>query len=165
MITINLISEFNWPNDITNLKVLDLACGSGRNGLFLAKLGANVTFIDRQPCTFINQLQQYPQCQYQQQDLEVSPIPSLGIDHYDVVLVVNYLHRALFHSIKASLKPRGLIFYETFTHKQAQVGRPSNPNFLLKDGELLDIFDEWDILKHNETQLDGAFKAQIIAQK
>jgi hypothetical protein len=54
------------------------------------------------------------------------------------IIVANYLHRPLFPHIFDSLAPRGLLIYETFAQGQERFGKPSNPDFLLAPGELLD---------------------------
>ncbi|QYK13702.1 methyltransferase domain-containing protein [Shewanella rhizosphaerae] len=146
-------------------QVLDLACGSGRNGLWLAAHGAQVTFIDRD----LGRLAPVPRhCQALALDLE-SGEPQLAESRYDIVLVFNYLHRPLFELIKASIKPGGLIIYETFIEKQAEVGRPKNPNFLLAEGELSQRFCGWETLHAFEGNVGceetPCFKAQYIGRK
>ncbi|QYJ89290.1 class I SAM-dependent methyltransferase [Shewanella halotolerans] len=148
-----------------HLQVLDLACGSGRNGLWLAAHGAQVTFIDRD----LGRLAAVPKhCQALALDLE-SGTPQLPESRYDIVLVFNYLHRQLFELIKASIKPGGLIIYETFIEKQAEVGRPKNPNFLLTEGELSQRFCGWETLHAFEGNVGceetPCFKAQYIGRK
>ena len=54
------------------------------------------------------------------------------------VVVANYLHRALFPLLIDALSPGGVLIYETFALGNARFGRPSNPEFLLKPGELLE---------------------------
>ena len=57
---------------------------------------------------------------------------------FDAVVVTNYLHRPLFPQLLDSLAPGGLLLYETFAAGNERFGRPSNPDFLLQPGELLE---------------------------
>ncbi len=56
------------------------------------------------------------------------------------IVVANYLHRPLFPHLVASLEEGGILIYETFMLGNEKYGRPSNPDFLLRPGELLDAF-------------------------
>ena len=69
-------------------------------------------------------------------DLEAAPWPLPG-RRFDAVVVTNYLWRALLPAIVASVAEDGLLLYETFALGQEKLGRPSNPEFLLRPGELL----------------------------
>jgi hypothetical protein len=53
--------------------------------------------------------------------------------------VVNYLHRPLFPHLLAALSPGGVLIYETFAAGNERFGRPANPDFLLRPGELLEV--------------------------
>ena len=55
------------------------------------------------------------------------------------VVVANYLHRPLFPRLLDALAPSGVLIYETFAAGNERFGRPSNPDFLLREGELLDV--------------------------
>ena len=71
-------------------------------------------------------------------DLENGPWPYAGW-HFDAVIVTNYLHRALFSPLLAALADGGVLIYETFAAGNERYGRPGNPDFLLKPGELLEL--------------------------
>ncbi|MCL1040299.1 class I SAM-dependent methyltransferase [Shewanella marisflavi] len=149
----------------THPQVLDLACGSGRNGLWLAAQGAHVSFVDRD----VSRLPKLPpHCQAKTKDLETGEA-QLPKAQYDIVLVFNYLHRPLFETIKESIKPGGLIIYETFITQQAEVGRPKNPDFLLHEAELVKCFSNWETLHTFEGNVGceetPCFKAQYIGRK
>ena len=53
-------------------------------------------------------------------------------------MVTNYLHRPLMPALVDALKPGGVLIYETFALGNEALGKPSNPDFLLRPGELLD---------------------------
>lgn len=74
----------------------------------------------------------------QQSDLEHGPWPLAGLQ-FDGVIVTNYLHRPLFPRILDALSPTGLLVYETFAAGNERFGKPTNPDFLLRPGELLDV--------------------------
>jgi SAM-dependent methyltransferase len=77
-----------------------------------------------------------------QADLEHADWPLLteGVtQQFDAVVVTNYLWRALFPRILQSLKPGGVLIYETFAAGNASVGKPSRADFLLQSGELLTL--------------------------
>jgi hypothetical protein len=82
-------------------------------------------------------------CDVRAIDLEASTAEnapaSLG-GGFDGIVVTNYLHRPLFAPIAAALAPSGVLIYETFAAGNERFGRPRNPDFLLRPGELLEAF-------------------------
>jgi hypothetical protein len=88
-------------------------------------------------------------------------------DDYGAILVFRYLHRPLMPCIKKALKKDGIIIYETFTVDQAQLGKPKNPDFLLRHGELLKWFEGWEVIYQFEGILQNPERAiaQIVCRK
>jgi len=118
-------------------RVLDLACGGGRHARYLAARGCLVEAVDRDAEALLG-LSGAPGIVVRHADLESGPWPYAGAS-FDAVLVTNYLYRPLLPLIAASLAPRGLLLYETFAQGNGSYGRPSNPDFLLAPGELLEV--------------------------
>lgn len=113
--------------------VLDLACGSGRHALALGELGHRVVAVDRDPSA----LARFAAHEKHHVDLEAGGWP-FGPRRFDGIVVTNYLHRPLLALLSAALAPDGVLIYETFAQGNGEFGRPSNPDFLLAPGELLD---------------------------
>lgn len=118
-------------------RVLDLACGGGRHAVLLAGLGYEVVAVDRD-LSLASGVRDTPGITWQQADLEQGDWPFSGTG-FSAVVVTNYLHRPLFDSIVAALRPGGMLIYETFSLGQAKYGRPRNPAHLLLPGELLEL--------------------------
>lgn len=116
--------------------VLDLACGSGRHVRWLVERGFRVTGVDRDAAA-VAPLEAIAEIIVA--DIESGPWPLEG-RRFDAVVVTNYLWRALLAPIAASLAPGGVLLYETFAVGQETIGRPANPDFLLRPGELLAVF-------------------------
>lgn len=111
--------------------VLDLACGGGRHARFLLARGHRLTLLDRELAGVADLADA---AELIAADLEDgSPFPLAG-RHFDAVVVTNYLWRPLLPAIVAA---GDLLIYETFAAGNARFGRPSNPDFLLRPGELL----------------------------
>jgi SAM-dependent methyltransferase len=122
-----------WAALVTRGPVLDLASGSGRHARLFSTQGFEVTAVDRDPQTI-------PGIRFVKADLEDgSPWP-FGGQRFGGIVVTNYLHRPLFPSIAAALDEGGALIYETFMLGNERYGRPSNPDFLLRPGELLAAF-------------------------
>lgn len=115
-------------------RVLDVACGAGRHAQYLAARGCAVVAVDRDAAA-LEGLAGTAGIAPLQADLERDPWP-FEAAAFDAVVVTNYLHRPLFPHLLAALKPSGVLIYETFMAGNAQFGRPSNPDFLLRPGEL-----------------------------
>ncbi len=130
--------------------VLDLACGSGRNGLLLLAHNIPVTFADNNRAC-LEEIDR--QCagnglaKTWLVDLETEEEQALAGKTFDGILVFNYLHRPLFTALREAVRPGGLIAYETFTRAQSKFGRPKNPDYLLREGELAQAFAGWEILQ------------------
>ena len=119
--------------------VLDVACGHGRHMRWFASRGHPVTGLDRSPeaIAAVASLGTAVLA-----DIENGPWPLLQEGQarsFDAVVVTNYLWRALFPTLLASLAPDGVLIYETFTAGNETVGKPSRPDFLLQPGELLRV--------------------------
>ena len=118
--------------------VLDLACGKGRHvRLFLGR-GHPVTAVDVD-VSGLAELEGWPGLEIVQADLEDGAPWPLGGRRFGAVVVTNYLWRPLLPMILEAVGPRGVLLYETFAQGNEALGRPSNPDFLLRPGELLDL--------------------------
>lgn len=115
--------------------VLDVAAGSGRHARLLARLGFEVEAADRDIALFADPP---PGVTLTQADLESGPWP-YAARRFDAIIVTNYLHRPLLPRLVDSLEPGGLLVYETFARGNERFGKPSNPDFLLAPGELLEV--------------------------
>ena len=118
--------------------VLDVACGSGRHLRWLAGLGHRVTGIDRDTAALAlsSDLAAAGRAELIAADIEGGPWPCPG-RRFDAVVVVNYLWRPLWPTLRDSLAPGGVLVCETFADGNQTVGKPSRPDFLLQPGELL----------------------------
>jgi SAM-dependent methyltransferase len=119
--------------------VLDVACGSGRHLKWFLDRGCVVTGVNRD---IASASQNAPGANLIEADIEQGPWPLTSdgkARQFDAVIVTNYLWRALMPTLLASLAPGGALIYETFTAGNETVGRPARPDFLLREGELLDL--------------------------
>jgi SAM-dependent methyltransferase len=129
-------------------RVLDLAAGSGRHSLHLAKLGFSVLAVDRDAVALevIAQSQPGLAIDIEQLDLEGPTWPLADRSGlFDAVVVTNYLYRPYLELLPDLLAEGGVLIYETFAHGNAAFGKPSNPDYLLQTGELLDFAARHDL--------------------
>ena len=167
-----LLDHLDLLNDLDrSLPVLDLACGTGQNGLMLARLGIPIVFADRSAAA----LEVVKQCLVEdalpgriwQIDLEQPNTNPLAGQNFSAIIGFRYLHRPLFPAIKEAVIPGGLVVYETFTIENRHFGRPSNPDFLLQPGELRTIFQDWQTIFYFEGVLHDPDRAvaKIVSRK
>ena len=144
--------------------VLDVAAGGGRHARFLAEHGFRVHAIDRDVSGLARQLGPVGRVTVDAIDLETGT-PDLGHERYDAVIVFNYLHRPLMPALVAAVRPGGVLIYETFTAGQAVRGRPRNPHFLLREGELPTLVAPLRVIRAREGDYDGKLIASIVAER
>jgi SAM-dependent methyltransferase len=118
--------------------VLDLACGRGRHSLLLHAAGYRVEAVDRDADALAGISVRAPGISARAADLESGPWPFSG-RCFDGIVVTNYLFRPLFPQLLDALAEDGVLIYETFMAGNERFGKPSNPEFLLRPGELLDV--------------------------
>lgn len=118
-------------------RVLDLACGGGRHSRLFLERGHPVVALDRD-VSGLADLASRPDIEVVLADLEAGdPFPLAG-ERFTGVVVTNYLYRPLMPAIVAAVAAGGLLLYETFARGNERFGKPSNPDFLLTPGELLE---------------------------
>jgi len=146
-----LLTQYSYlfSDDLKDYPVLDLACGDGHNGIFLASKGFSVVLADRSEEALsqarLNAQAAWVTVEFRQVNLEQEGVNPLEGFFFSAVLVFRYLHRPLIPFIRKSLKQGGILMYETFTTQQVQFGKPKNPDHLLKPGELLSWFHDWEV--------------------
>lgn len=120
----------------TGGRALDVACGGGRHARYLAARGCLVEAVDRDAEALLG-LAGATGITVRHADLEAGAWPYED-GSFDCVVATNYLHRPLLPLLAAALAPGGVLIYETFAQGNESYGRPSNPDFLLAPGELLE---------------------------
>ena len=149
-------------------RVLDVAMGTGRNAVYLAKKGFEVEGVDISHEAVRSALD-YAREAGVTLRARVADLESdyhIEKSAYDIIICFNYLQRSLITQIKGGLSVGGIVVYETFTVDQAQFGKPTNPNYLLKYNELLELFRDFHCLYYREGIFEGRKAlASIIAKK
>ncbi|MEA2156902.1 MAG: tellurite methyltransferase [Solirubrobacteraceae bacterium] len=152
-------------------RALDVACGDGRNALYLAGLGFEVDAVDVSDVT-IDALR----AAAAKRGLTVHPrVVDLERESparaaYDVVVCFNYLQRDLFAALEQALRPGGRLLFETFARAHIdELGRTMNPAFVLADNELLHAFGGLRVRHYREgiAERGGAPRgvASLLAQR
>lgn len=134
--------------------MLDVACGSGRHMRWLATHGFVVTGIDRDAAALAT-LSTHGRVMVA--DIEAAAWPLAG-EQFAAVVVTNYLWRPLWPNLRSSLAPGGVLIYETFALGNEAFGKPSNPDFLLRPGELLDACSGLRIVAYEDGVLDAPLR-------
>lgn len=145
---------------------IDLACGSGRNAVYLALEGWDVLAIDRLPDALerVQDLAARSGVTVRTQRMDLEFPGALDDLRADLVVVVRYLERTLYGPLQRVLRPGGLLVYETFTRDQADAGHPRNPRFLLQPDELRTAFPDLEEVSYREGFFDGAHLARLVAR-
>jgi 2-polyprenyl-3-methyl-5-hydroxy-6-metoxy-1,4-benzoquinol methylase len=152
-------------------RALDVACGRGANALFLARHGLETVAWDISAVA-IEALtgrarRANLQIQAEQRDVVEKPPPASS---FDVIVVSRFLERDLIPALIAALRPRGLIFYQTFLREAATADGPRNPEYRLDVNELLGLFAPLRVLAYHEEGLVGDLarghrnEAMLVAQ-
>lgn len=132
-------------------RALELACGTGENALFLASKGFLVDAIDIS-CYAI----EIAKREAKARNLEVNFLCADLDDYqllentYDLVINFYYLNRDMCPKIVKALKLGGILIFETYNQKHTLVKKDFNPKYLLKDGELLELFKELEVIYYKE---------------
>ncbi len=118
--------------------VLDLACGQGRHTRLFLERGHPVTAVDID-VSGLASLRGEPDLEVVPADLEDGSAWPLPGRRFGAVVVANYLWRSLFPDIVEAVADDGVLLYETFAAGNEAYGRPGNPDFLLRPGELIEV--------------------------
>lgn len=121
-------------NKVSKGKALDVACGSGRNTIYMAGNGFKVDALDISSVALENLSK-----------LENPNINTLLVDldeytfqenFYNLITKTNFLDRDIIEKIKKALKKDGIIIIETYMEDENNEKKDSNPDYLLKKDEL-----------------------------
>jgi SAM-dependent methyltransferase len=137
---------------------LDVAMGNGRNAIFLATRGFDVDGVDVDPGVV-----EGARIASRRLGAPIRAVVGnvedgtyiIPLDAYDSIIVFNYLHRPLFRDLRDGVRPGGVVMYQTFTKDQPRFGKPDNPAYLLREGELREAFSGWEILHYREGVDEG----------
>ena len=148
-------------------RALDLACGTGRNALYLSSLGWKVTAVDRSPVA-IGALRGHAgggAIDLRTADLETGDFV-IEREGYDLICDFFYLQRELFPAIRAGVKPGGIFVAVIHLAVAESEAQHRNPAFLLRSGELRKEFADWKILFYSEAEPGHRrTAARIIARR
>ena len=154
-------------------RALDLACGAGRNAIFLAECGFDVDALDIAEIAIealnieAKQKNLLSKINTYQVDLDTYEIKE---DIYDIIVMTNFLDRAVLKSSMGALKKDGILFVETYMINDENEKTQSDPNNLLKSQELKEMLnDSWQILHFDEFENEDyeiyKMKKQLIITK
>lgn len=152
-------------------KALDLACGTGRNAIFLAENDWQVTAVDNSAVGIEiageRAAEKNVEVDFRVADLEKGEF-KIEENAYDLICDFYYLQRELFAEMKRGLKTGGIIISTIHIYgEDEEAGR-----FLLREGELKEFFKDFEILHYHETSLTDTDAgehhrrtAELIARK
>ena len=139
-------------------KALDLACGRGKNSLYLAQRGLTVTAADISQ-NGLDRLMQAARSLGLENNIQPLCVDldehSIEQSCFDLVVVVRFLNRELFASIQAALKPGGILLYKTFNRRVLETRPGFNRDFTIETEELLAAFNTLEVIADNREDHQG----------
>ncbi len=147
-------------------RALDVACGTGRNALFLAGRGFRVEALDISPVG-LSKLDEAAT------GLDITT-HAVDLENYaprrnafDLIVVANYLNRPLIPQLFTALDRGGILVMDTFMNDPRNQENTHNPAYLLKPREFLStVGDGFETLKYQEFSVEaktGTMWKQAIA--
>ena len=131
-------------------RALDIASGEGRNSVFAALLGYEVICMDISDIALAKAKTLAKENKVKitmlSADLDNILLPE---NEYDLVICFNFLERKLFPEIKKTLRPNGILVYETFTVDYLKYSNFKR-QWVLEQNELLKSFEGFRILQYRE---------------
>jgi SAM-dependent methyltransferase len=160
-----------WASAVSPGRALDVACGAGRNALYLAELGFTVDAVDVSA-----EALERAQNTVAQRGLRVNWIehdlddPLDLAKPYQLILNVRYVDLALIRKLAGCLAPGGLLICEQHLVTEEDVIGPGNPAFRVAPGALTALAEGLLVRYCREglvTEPDGrcAALAQLVAQR
>ncbi len=148
-------------------RVIDIAAGTGKNALFLAKQGFMVEAVDISDVALGKLSGHHPNLHPICADLDTFDIPR---ERYSLILNIRFLNRRLFPYIQEALVPGGILIFETYLEGDGEdYCRSACRDYLLRNNELLHAFLSLRILFYQETknhdQKDFCHIASLVAMK
>ena len=146
-------------------KVLDIAMGEGRNGVYLATQGFEVLGLDisEKGLEKAHNLAKKNKVTIETKVVDLESF-TLEPNSYDVILCTYYMQKDLFKQFQSALKPGGMIVVETYNVdylKYVQFSR----KWALDTNEMLDIFKGLRVIRYQDYDDGKEAYSSIIAQK
>jgi len=143
-----------------NKEALDLACGGGRNTIFLAKNGF---FVDAIDISTIALEELAKKANLNRVNLIEADLDNFNFNKkYGLIIKTNFLDRELINKAKEQLVSGGIFIIETYVEDKINQKPNSNPAFLLKKDELKSFFDnKFEILKYSEFENESFEKYKM----
>jgi SAM-dependent methyltransferase len=148
-------------------RALDVAGGSGRHALWLARRGLDVTLADVSPVALaraaaIAREESLP-LRAVEVDLETSPLPP---GPWDLVLCTYFLHRPLLAALKDALAPGGWLVVAHATRRNLERHPRPGPDHVLEEGELAALAGGLEVIRLEEGWLEsGRHEARLVARR
>lgn len=136
---------------------IDLAGGTGNNGLYAAQLGYRCIIVDGSEAG-LRLCRQKAEANGLEPILVAADLDRLSLPEstFDLVLMFHYLNRSLVEPIRRSLKPGGVLFFKTFNIRKS-IERPNFPEkYMVADGELTEWFSDLHCVACNDGCSEGA---------
>jgi tellurite methyltransferase len=144
-------------------KALDLACGTGRNTLWLAECGWKVTAVDGAPRAIEILLQRASErgikVDARCADLEKGQY-RIESSAWDLIALCYYLQRDLFAPAKDGIVPGGILL--AIAHLTEPGEEPTA--YRLRPGELQRYFENWGILHYYEGAPNDAAHRRRVSE-
>jgi tellurite methyltransferase len=144
-------------------KALDIACGEGRNSIFLARNGFEVTGMDISE-EGLAKAEQWANAAGLVVDFRCLNLETFAFNEsYDLIINFNFLLRGLVPLMVDALNPGGVIVFDTIMDSPTLEGY-HNRGYLLQPGELLEIFSSFkgEILLYEELPCGPSPTARLI---
>lgn len=159
--------------DLPRGRALDVACGAGRNALFLAAAGYEVDAMDVSSAGLERGARTAAErgltVNWIEADLELAPpAAAFAKSHYDLIVMVRYVNMPLIPTLAERLADAGCLVCEQHLKTTRDVIGPKNPAYRLAPNELLAAAGDLRVLFYREGIVEDpdrrpAALAQLIA--